>query len=372
MVAAAGQGQDPRMLNRLSALRRPTTRLVGAVSSRELFSMLCEALAQELQASDCLVSRWDPLRSVTAGVAGFTGTPERWKLFGGEYQLDRYPVTLAVLNGGRPYTTWIGDPDGDPAEQELLRTLGLTAGLLLRLGAPVPFLVEVWSDRRSGVFSRRECAQAAGLVGEASRRLPAAQLRDAEREEHFRRASENAREIGAADPRFAEMATAVGEAMRLDEESLDELRLVALVHDAGRAAIPAALLEKRDPLTPVEWAVIQRHTLVGQRMIERMPYLADAVAGVVAIRERWDGDGYPAALRGAQIPLSARIVAGCSAYVAMREGRRGRPELDHERAMAQLEAGAGSQFDPEVVLAMRQAVESDGPRSVVRLRVGAI
>ena len=360
------------MLKRLFAVRKPAVRLVGAVGSRELFSILCEALAQELQASDCLVSRWDPLRSVTAGVAGFSSTPERWGMFGGEYQLDRYPVTLAVLNEGRPYTTWIGDPDGDPAEQELLRTLGLTAGLLLRLDAPVPFLVEVWSDRRCGVFTRRERAAAAALVREASRRLGAAQLRDAEREEHFRRASENAREIGAADPRFAEMATAVGEAMRLDEETLDEVRLVALVHDAGRAAIPSALLEKREPLTPVEWAVIQRHTLVGQRMIERMPYLERAVAGVVAIRERWDGDGYPAALHGKQIPLSARIVAACSAYVAMREGRRGRPQLEHEDAMAQLAAPAGSQPDPDVVLAMRNAVESDGPRSVVRLRVGAI
>src|SRR5258706_3154803 len=187
MVAAAGQGQDPRMLNRLSALRRPTTRLVGAVSSRELFSMLCEALAQELQASDCLVSRWDPLRSVTAGVAGFTSTPERWRLFGGEYQLDRYPATLAVLNGRGPYTTLIGDPDGDPAERELLRALGLTAGLLLRLDARVPFLVEVLSDRRPGVFTRRELARAAALVKEASRRLGAALARDAAPEEHFPR-----------------------------------------------------------------------------------------------------------------------------------------------------------------------------------------
>src|SRR5260221_14658441 len=102
----------------------------------------------------------------------------------------------------------MGDPEGDPAEKELFRTLGLTAGLQLRLGAPVPFLVEVWSDRRSGVFSRRERAQAAGLVREASRRLPAAQGGDAGRGGHFPRASENAPEIGAEDPRCAGMATA--------------------------------------------------------------------------------------------------------------------------------------------------------------------
>jgi len=335
--------------------------------------MLCEELAQELRASDCLVSRWDPMRAVTVGVAGFMGTPERWTLFAGEYPLDRYPVTLAVLEAGRPYTTWVGDPAGDPAERQLMRSLGLTAGLLLRLDAPVvPFLVEVWSDRRCGAFSRAERRRAAPLVDEASRRLPAVLARDREREDRFRRAADHARSIGAADQRLSEMATAVGEAMRLDQAALDELRLVALVHDAGRTAIPTALLHKSEPLTPVEWAVVQRHTLVGQRMIARMPYMADAVSGVGAIRERWDGGGYPAGLRGAQSPVSARIVSACSAYQAMRRARPGRPQLDHSAAMAQLEQGAGSQFDPAVVRAMQATVEPDGPRSTVRLRVGAI
>jgi hypothetical protein len=354
-------------------LNRDATGTLGEnMGSRELFSALCEALAESLGASDCLVSRWDPLRSVTAGVAGFTGTPERWRKFGDEYQLDRYPVTLAVLNGEGPYTTWIGDGRGDPAEQDLLRALGLTAGLLLRLDAPVPYLVEVWSDSRSSAFTRRQRGHAKKLVAQASHQLGAAMAQDAEREHRFRLAAENARELGTGDHRLAEMATAVGEAMLLDEVSLEELRLVALVHDVGRRAIPPALLEKREPLTPVEWAVVQRHTLVGQRMIERMPYLAGAVAGVVAVRERWDGEGYPTGLRGHEIPLSARIVAVCSAYVAMREGRRGRSPLDHDQAVAELAQCASSQFDPAVVDAVGRVIEPDGLRSTVRLRVAAI
>jgi HD-GYP domain-containing protein (c-di-GMP phosphodiesterase class II) len=342
------------------------------VGSRELLSMLCEALAQELGASDCLVSRWDRPRGVTVGVAGFTGTTERWTLFAGEYPLDRYPVTLRVLTSGDTYTTCVDDPGGDAAEQELLRAHGLTAGLLLRLDAPVPYLVEVWSDCRPGAFTRRERRRASGLVRVASGLLPAALERDREREDQFERAAEDARSIGAADQRLSEMATAVGEAMRLDEPALDELRLVALVHDAGRRSIPSALLEKPGVLTPVEWAVVQRHTLVGQRMIARMPYLADAVAGVGAIRERWDGSGYPAALEGAKIPLSARIVAVCAAYMAMREGRRGRPPLAHADVIDRLHEAAGSQFDPDVVRAMISAIEPDGPRPTVRLRVAAI
>jgi hypothetical protein len=355
----------------LSLRGRP--RLNGAVGSRELLSLLCEELARSLHASDCLVSRWDPERSITEGVAGFTGVPERWTLFAGEYQLDRYPITRSVLGNGHPYTTWVGDPEGDPAEQALLNSLGLTAGLLLRLDAPgAPYLVEVWSDSRTELFSRRQRRRASALVRAASRRLPAAIGRDDVREREFLRAAEDARAIGVADDRLPVMATAVGEAMLLAEPALDELRLVALVHDVGKTAIPPGLRSKLGPLTPVEWAIVQRHTLVGQRMIARMPYLAGAVSGAGAIRERWDGGGYPAGLAREQTPLAARIVAACSAYYAIRSDRDHRGARGHEDAMAELERGAGTQFDPDVVQAMWATVGADGPRSTVRLRAGAI
>jgi HD-GYP domain-containing protein (c-di-GMP phosphodiesterase class II) len=345
----------------------------GDFGSRELLSLLCEALAQELQASDCLVSRWNPVRSVTVGVAGFTGTPERWTLFAGEHELDRRPVTRTVLERGEPYSTYAGDRHGDRQELKRLQSMGLTAGLLLRLDAPgVPLLVEVWSDRRAGLFSRRERRRASRLVAEGARGLPAALERDRAFEEHFRLAAEDARSIGAADPQLAAMAVAIGEAMGLDEHALRELRLVALVHDVGRSAIPSALLEKREPLTPVEWAVVQRHTLVGQRMIARMPYLAEAVAGAGAIREWWNGEGYPAGLSGTTIPVSARIVTVCAASCALRGRPRGRTPPDHHSAMDEIERGAGSQFDPRVVRAMLAAVQPDGPRATVRLRADAI
>ncbi len=345
----------------------------GAVGTRELLSLLCEELARSLHASDCLVSRWDPGRAVTEGVAGFTAVRARWTLFAGEYQLDRFPITRSVLEHGQPYTTWVGDPAGDPAERARLRSLGLTAGLLLRLEGPVaPYLVEVWSESRTELFSRRHQRRAAALVNAASRMLPAAIARDDDRERAFLRAAEAAREIGVASDRLPMMATAVGEAMLLAEPALDELRLVALVHDVGKAAIPPGLRAKPGPLTPVEWAIVQRHTLVGQRMIARMPYLAGAVSGAGAIRERWDGSGYPAGLAREQIPLAARIVSACSAYHAIRSDRNHRVGLAHGDAMAELERGAGTQFDPDVVQAMWATVEADGPRSTVRLRAAAI
>ena len=157
---------------------------------------------------------------------------------------------------------------------------------------------------------------------------------------------------------------------RVDE--LRDVRLVALVHEAGRSHIPDALHDKVEPLTPVEWAVVQRHTLIGQRMLARMPYLRPAVAGVGAIREHWDGGGYPHGFAGEEIPLSSRIVAVCAAHRAIRRGRPGRGPLDHDHAIAELQRAAGVQFDPRVVDAAVATIAPAGAKPTVRLRVAAI
>ena len=149
--------------------------------------------------------------------------------------------------------------------------------------------------------------------------------RDGDERVQFQQAAAEAREIGAADLALPALAEAIGERLLLDEDELREVRLVALVHEAGRSHIPDALHDKVEPLTPVEWAVVQRHTLIGQRMLARMPYLRPAVAGVGAIREHWDGGGYPHGFAGEEIPLSSRIVAVCAAYRAIRRGRPGPP-----------------------------------------------
>lgn len=352
---------------------RDRAQLVGGVGSRELLSRLCEALASDLHASDCLVSRIDPQRGVSVDLAGFTRTPERWQVSASEHLLDRYPATRLVLADGRPYTTWIGDQRGDPAERGFLASIGVRAGLLLRLdGSRGPYLVEVWSDTRSTAFGRHEIRRARALTRQAGRLLEQAVSHDCEERRSFLHAADQARQIGAADVELPELAEAVGEGLRLDEPALRQLRLVALVHEVGKSHIPEQLRAKRDPLTPVEWAIVQRHTLIGQRMLARMPYLSDAVAGVGAIRERWDGSGYPHGLAGDQIPLCSRIVAVCAAYRAIRRGDPRRRPGGHAHAIAELEAGAGTQFDPRVVAAAVATIDPLGIRPTLRLRVASI
>jgi len=355
-MAAATEGRDHSAV--MPVLTRERRRLEGGVGTRELCSHLCEALADDLHASDCLVSRVDSERGMLIDLAGFTRTPQRWLAAAAELPVGRDPASRAVLEQGRRYTTWVADPG---------------AGLVMRMDGPGgPYLVEVWSEIRTQAYSRAEIRRSMRLVGQAAALLDGAVQCDGDERLRFLQAAAEAREIGAADLELPALAEAIGERLLLDEDELREVRLVALVHEAGRSHIPGALHDKVEPLTPVEWAVVQRHTLIGQRMLSRMPYLRPAVAGVGAIREHWDGGGYPHGFAGEEIPLSSRIVAVCAAYRAIRRGRPGRLPLDHDQAIAELQRAAGIQFDPRVVDAAVATIAPAGAKPTVRLRVAAI
>jgi HD-GYP domain-containing protein (c-di-GMP phosphodiesterase class II) len=101
---------------------------------------------------------------------------------------------------------------------------------------------------------------------------------------------------------------------------------------------------------------MRQHTVAGERIIASSPALADVAPLVRASHERWDGNGYPDQLRAEQIPRAARIIAVCDSYHAMTSDRAYRRALSTEAARAELVAGAGTQFDPEVVDAFMRCV----------------
>ena len=125
--------------------------------------------------------------------------------------------------------------------------------------------------------------------------------------------------------------------------------LAAELHDIGKAAIPEAILSKPGSLDTEEWQFIRRHTLIGERILRAAPSLAHTADLVRSSHEWVDGAGYPDGLRGAEIPLGARIIAVCDAFDAMTSRRPYRDAMTHEDAVAELRRGAGSQFDPAIV-----------------------
>jgi diguanylate cyclase (GGDEF)-like protein/putative nucleotidyltransferase with HDIG domain len=160
------------------------------------------------------------------------------------------------------------------------------------------------------------------------------------------------RDVGRHCTDVAELAVAVAERLGCGRRERELVRQAALVHDLGKLAIPPELLAKPGPLNEREWELMREHPDHGADVLLRAGRLDRLAAVVRACHERWDGGGYPNALRGDAIPFAARVVAVCDAYAAMIEERPYRPVRTRSEAVSELRACAGSHFDPSVVQAL--------------------
>lgn len=147
-----------------------------------------------------------------------------------------------------------------------------------------------------------------------------------------------------------DLAMRVAVAMRLDAAQQRNVEFGALLHDVGKIAVPKEIINKPGALTPDEWEVIKTHTVEGERMLDRIGGLMARIGRIVrSAHERWDGDGYPDGLAGDEIPIESRIIFCCDAFNAMTTDRPYRPGRSQAEALAELQANAGTQFDPRVV-----------------------
>ncbi len=170
---------------------------------------------------------------------------------------------------------------------------------------------------------------------------------------------------------IADHAVAVGHRLGMEGEGLRMLRYAAAFHDIGKLAIPQEVLNKRGPLNDEEWQAMKMHTLIGERILRPIEFLAPIRPVVRAAHERWDGGGYPDGLAGEEIPLSARILFACDAYDAMTTDRSYRQALPETEARAELRRNSGSQFDPEVVRVLLEVVEAEGAETLAADAGGA-
>ena len=149
------------------------------------------------------------------------------------------------------------------------------------------------------------------------------------------------------------LAGEAAEAIGLDPEGVRVVKYAAMLHDIGKIGIPDSILNKPGGLTPEEWREMKRHPETGARIVGRIAGFDDVVEAVLAHHERHDGRGYPAGLAGEEVPVAARLISVIDAYDAMTNDRPYRKALTHEAALAELEHGSGTQFDPAVVEALK-------------------
>jgi HD-GYP domain-containing protein (c-di-GMP phosphodiesterase class II) len=140
----------------------------------------------------------------------------------------------------------------------------------------------------------------------------------------------------------------------LPGESLEELGIGLFLQDIGKLALPEAIVQKPGPLAPDEWALVMKHPLLGLEFLRDDSIPAGARSVVRSHHEHWDGSGYPDALVGEEASAFARIAAVADAFDAMTSERYHAPAIQPAVAAEIVAAGAGSDFDPEVVAAFAE------------------
>jgi putative nucleotidyltransferase with HDIG domain len=148
--------------------------------------------------------------------------------------------------------------------------------------------------------------------------------------------------------RVMEYSKSIGQRMKLDKQDIEDLKRSALLHDIGKIGIPDIVLKKKTKLTDEEYAIIKSHPETGAAILKNIKSFKHLVSAVYHHHEQFDGEGYPDGVKGAAIPLHARIIAITDTFDAMTSSRSYRSALSFRKALSELERCKGTQFDPDI------------------------
>jgi response regulator RpfG family c-di-GMP phosphodiesterase len=164
--------------------------------------------------------------------------------------------------------------------------------------------------------------------------------------------------IDAKDPhacghsqRVMEYSVMAGSYFSISPEEMETLGNAAILHDIGKIDVDCSILDKNDPLTQDEWEKIRQHPITGAKLLKEITSLEMASELVLHHHERFDGKGYPAGLKGEDIPLGARLISIADAFDTMTTGRTYRPAMTIDQSIKELQDYAGTQFCPIAVTA---------------------
>ncbi|MDO8489701.1 MAG: HD domain-containing phosphohydrolase, partial [Candidatus Omnitrophota bacterium] len=158
-------------------------------------------------------------------------------------------------------------------------------------------------------------------------------------------------------PHFSKLVCALGCEVHLNDKQIESLKYASLLHDAGKAGIPAEILTKTTKLTDEEYDIIKKHPVKGAQILRPLQILRPAIPIIMYHHEKYNGTGYPSHLKGCQIPLGARIMSVADAFEAMVYGRPYRHRMNIASALREIKKKSGSQFDPKIVEAFLKVIK---------------
>jgi len=159
---------------------------------------------------------------------------------------------------------------------------------------------------------------------------------------------EKDKETKGHSERVATMTEALGRALGLSDEQIDNCRYAGLLHDIGKIGIPEDILNKPSSLTDGEFSLMRSHPVMGARILEPITFLKDVASAIRSHHENWDGTGYPDGLKGKEIPLIGRLIRISDVYDGLVMDRPYRGPVPIEKVIAYLRANSGILFDPDL------------------------
>ncbi len=169
---------------------------------------------------------------------------------------------------------------------------------------------------------------------------------------------ENVAPAPDAHRKMREYAKLTARELNLPESIVRHIEFASIVYGVGKIGIDDAILRKPGKLSDEEFEQVKKHPEIGHKLVSKINFLLPITPMILYHQERWDGKGYPAGLKGEEIPLGSRIIAVVNAYHAMTSDRPYRKALMKDQAIEELKKCAGSQFDTKVVDAFIRALKS--------------
>ncbi|MFB3879998.1 MAG: HD-GYP domain-containing protein [Armatimonadota bacterium] len=165
-------------------------------------------------------------------------------------------------------------------------------------------------------------------------------------------------EQGGHGEQVASLAARIAERLQLPAPQVEQIRYAGYLHDIGKVGVPSSLLSRGRDQYAGEAEAVRLHATIGAGILAPVRFLGPAAEIVKAHHERWDGLGYPAGLRGKQIPLGARVLALANAYVGMTYSPN--QSLTPTQALSRLRKAAGARFDPEIAALLAKVLQASG------------
>ena len=172
--------------------------------------------------------------------------------------------------------------------------------------------------------------------------------------------------IEAKDPytkghskRVAQYAMKIAEKAGKNADQIEEIFLVALLHDVGKIGIPDVIINKTTELTAYEEEVMKTHPIIGKEILDQISFYPNLSVGALYHHERYDGTGYPTGLKEEEIPEIARLIAVADTYDAMASKRCYRDVLPQNVVREEIEKGISTQFDPVFAKIMLELIDAD-------------